>query len=160
MIVYKQPVSVLVVIYTAALEVLLLERADHAGYWQSVTGSRETGETYAETAAREVMEETGISVANFQLRDMHKQNQYEIYPQWRHRYAPGVTQNTEHVFTLCLPHQIAVSISTREHLDYRWLPWQDAAELVFSPSNRETILQIAQISTSNHIEGDTRSIDA
>ncbi len=160
MTIYKQPVSVLVVIYTAAYEVLLLERADHGGYWQSVTGSCEAGETYAETAAREVFEETGIVVKDFQLRDLHQQNQYEIYPEWRHRYAPSVTQNTEHVFTLCLPHQIEVSISPREHLNYRWLPYQDAAGLVFSPSNREAILQIAQISISSHVEGDMRISNA
>ena len=50
---YKRPVSVLVVMYTPALDVLLLERAKHLVYWQSVTGSQEEGEVLIETARRE-----------------------------------------------------------------------------------------------------------
>lgn len=141
--VVKQPVSVLVVIYTAALEVLLLERADHSGYWQSVTGSREGEESLSETALREVSEETGIDAAQFQLTDWQQQNEYEIYPHWRHRYAPGVTRNTEHVFGLQLPSHVPVRLSPREHLNKLWLPSQEAADKVFSPSNREAILQLA-----------------
>lgn len=136
----KQPVSVLVVIYTANLEVLLLERADHPGYWQSVTGSREGSEALIDTAIREVREETGLDAAQYRLTDWQLQNNYEIYPHWRHRYPEGVTQNTEHVFGLELPEQLAVQIAPREHLSYQWLPWQDAAQKVFSPSNREAIL--------------------
>jgi len=139
---YKQPVSVLVVIYTTALEVLLLERADHPGYWQSVTGSRDDDEALSQTAAREAFEETGLNAGNFKLVDWNFQNDYEIYPVWRHRYAPGVTQNTEHVFGLELPEKQAVKISPREHLDYVWLPWQEAAEKCFSPTNRAMILQL------------------
>jgi dATP pyrophosphohydrolase len=142
MVVYKQPVSVLVVIYTEALEVLLLERADYPGYWQSVTGSVETGETLAQTAAREVLEETGINAESHQLSDWHIQNNYEIYPQWRHRYAPTITHNTEHVFGLQLPRVVPVRLSPREHLNHQWLTWQDAAARVFSPSNRAAILRI------------------
>lgn len=140
--VVKQPVSVLVVIYTAAREVLLLERADHPGYWQSVTGSREGEESLFETALREVSEETGIDAAQFQLTDWQQQNEYEIYPHWRHRYAPGVTRNTEHVFGLQVPRDIDVRLAPREHLGYVWLPWQEAAAKVFSPSNRAAILQL------------------
>ncbi len=139
---YKQPVSVLVVIYTAALEVLLLERGDHPGYWQSVTGSREAGETLLETAIREVREETGLDATRHKLTDWQSQNVYEIYPQWRHRYAPHTTHNTEHVFGLELPHPVAVQLSPREHLKYQWLAWQDAAATVFSPSNRAAILEL------------------
>ncbi len=139
---YKQPVSVLVVIYTAALEVLLLERADHPGYWQSVTGSRDDDEQLGQTAAREAFEETGLLVERFKLSDWHYQNVYEIYPVWRHRYAPGVTQNTEHVYGLELPEVKSVQISPREHLAYVWLPWQEAAEKCFSPSNRAAIMQL------------------
>lgn len=139
---YKQPVSVLVVIYTAQLQVLLLERADHPGAWQSVTGSRESDETLVQTAAREAFEETGIDASQHALRDWQQQNQYEIYAKWRHRYAPEVTHNVEHVFGLCLATEVPVRLSAREHLSYRWLPWQEAAGQVFSPSNREAILQL------------------
>ncbi len=138
----KQPVSVLVVIHTRALDVLLLERADHPGYWQSVTGSREGDEALRDTAIREVFEETGIRADQFILTDTQIQNSYEIYPHWRHRYPEGVTQNTEHVFSLQLPDRVTVQLSPGEHLNYQWLPWQDAAEKVFSPSNRAAILKL------------------
>ncbi|MDD2915449.1 MAG: dihydroneopterin triphosphate diphosphatase [Gallionella sp.] len=141
---YKQPVSVLVVIHTTDLEVLLLERADHPGYWQSVTGSCETGESLLETAMREVREETGLDAHQYALSDWRSQNVYEIYPQWRHRYAPGITRNTEHVFSLQLPHRVAVRLAPDEHLNCQWLPWQDAATKVFSSSNRAAILQLPQ----------------
>ena len=144
---YKRPVSVLVLIYTTCAhgepEVLLLERADHPGYWQSVTGSVEAHEELAQTAVREVREETGIDAAQHELRDSRIENHYEIYPQWRHRYAPGVTQNVEHVFTLRLMHKAQVTLSAREHLQYGWWPWREAAQRVFSPSNREAILKLA-----------------
>ncbi|MDH2916188.1 MAG: dihydroneopterin triphosphate diphosphatase, partial [Gallionella sp.] len=140
----KQPISVLVVIYTSALDVLLLERADHPGYWQSVTGSRDGDETLRETAVREVAEETGLDATRFILEDWQLQNVYEIYPHWRHRYPTGVTQNTEHVFGLQLPQQMDVKISLREHLNFQWLSWQKAADKVFSPSNRAAIMQLPE----------------
>lgn len=136
---YKIPVSVLVVIYTPDLRVLLLERADHPGYWQSVTGSQERDETLAQTAAREVQEETGICAEECVLTDWKMTNIYEIYPEWRHRYAPGVTANTEHVFGLMVTGHEAVTLSPREHLHYVWVPYQDATKQVFSPSNAEAI---------------------
>ncbi len=140
---YKIPVSVLVVIHSADLQVLLLERADRSGFWQSVTGSRDPDEVLlAATARREVMEETGIDAAEFELRDWQKQNQYEIYQHWRGRYAPGVTHNTEHVFSLCLPAPRPVVLAPREHLHYEWLPWRDAADKVFSWSNAEAIREL------------------
>lgn len=141
---YKQPVSALVLIYTAALEVLLLERADHPGYWQSVTGSRDGEESLRETAMREVFEETGLDATLYALTDWQQQNAYEIYPKWRHRYAPGITHNTEHVFGLQLPQKVAVQLSPREHLSYLWLPWSEAADKVFSPSNRAAILELPE----------------
>jgi len=153
---YKQPVSVLVVIYTAPssfdtsggsgqaqdMKVLLLERADHPGYWQSVTGSCEPGETLRDTALREVREETGLDASQYILSDWQSQNDYEIYPHWRHRYPPGITRNTEHMFGLQLPHPVAVQLAPHEHLSFEWLAWQDAAEKVFSPSNRAAILEL------------------
>jgi dATP pyrophosphohydrolase len=141
---YKQPVSVLVVIYTDAGDVLLIERADHPGYWQSVTGSRDAEETLTETAIREVREETGLDARQYPLSDWQSQNEYEIYSHWRYRYAPGVTRNTEHVFGLQLPHRVDIKIEPQEHLNYQWLKWQDAAEKVFSPSNRAAILELPE----------------
>lgn len=141
---YKQPVSALVVIYTSALEVLLLERADHPGYWQSVTGSQDEGESIDRTAVREALEETGLDAREYRLTDWQKQNVYEIYPVWQHRYPPGTTHNTEHVFGLELPGRQPVRVSPREHLSYMWLPWHEAAVKVFSPSNRAAILQLPE----------------
>jgi dATP pyrophosphohydrolase len=146
---YKIPVSTLVVIHTSALQVLLLERADHPGFWQSVTGSQDAGETLARTAAREVAEETGIDAARYRLTDWNLQNVYEIYPVWRHRYAPGVTHNTEHVFGLELPAPVEVKLSPREHLAAAWLPWQEAADRVFSWSNRKAILMLPERSRAS-----------
>ena len=137
----KIPRSVLVVIHTPAAEVLLIERADHPGFWQSVTGSLDReDEPLAETARREVAEETGIEGGV--LCDWALQNIYEIYPRWRHRYAPGVTHNTEHVFGLTEPRDSSNTLATREHLRYEWLPWREAADRCFSPSNAEAILQL------------------
>jgi len=141
---YKQPISALIVIYTTSLDVLLLERADYPGYWQSVTGSRDDEEMLCETAAREVFEETGLEAKCYALIDWQMQNVYEIYPKWQHRYSPGTTHNTEHVFGLALPQVMPVQLSQREHLSYLWLPWQVAADKVFSPSNREAILQLRE----------------
>jgi dATP pyrophosphohydrolase len=139
---YKTPVSVLVVIHTPALDVLLLERARHPGFWQSVTGSREDGEALIETARREVSEETGIDAAMGGIVDWRTSNRYQIFAEWRHRYAPGVTENTEHVFSLCLPEPVAVTVAPDEHLAWRWLPWQEAAAACFSWSNRDAILEL------------------
>ncbi|WP_019142013.1 dihydroneopterin triphosphate diphosphatase [Noviherbaspirillum massiliense] len=156
---YKIPESVLVVIHTPELEVLLIERADKAGYWQSVTGSKDTpDEPLMTTAIREVFEETGIRIVDdasqgipeknevsiSQLQDWRLSNVYEIYPVWRHRYAPGVTKNTEHVFGLCVPRNIPVKLAPREHLNHLWLPYRQAADMCFSPSNAEAILHLPE----------------
>ncbi|MEC5159171.1 MULTISPECIES: dihydroneopterin triphosphate diphosphatase [unclassified Janthinobacterium] len=144
---HKIPESVLVVIHTAALEVLLLERADRPGFWQSVTGSLDApDEPLLATAARELFEETGIvaDAATLRLRDWQLSNIYEIYPVWRHRYAPGVTHNTEHVFSVEVPRDIAVTLSPREHLRHVWLPYLEAADRCFSSSNAEAVLQLPQ----------------
>lgn len=142
---YKIPESVLVVIHTSAMDVLVLERADRPGFWQSVTGSLDTvDEPLLATAARELFEETGI-VADGErivLRDWQLSNIYEIYPVWRHRYAPGVTHNTEHVFSVCVPRDIPILLSPREHLRHAWLPLLEAADRCFSSSNAEAILYL------------------
>ncbi|MDC8774390.1 dihydroneopterin triphosphate diphosphatase [Roseateles albus] len=143
---YKIPESVLVVIHTPELQVLMLERADQPGFWQSVTGSKDLlDEPLLETARREVLEETGINAEPDQLRDWVLVNRYEIYPVWRHRYAPGVTHNSEHVFGLQVPAGTLVRLAPREHLQYRWLPWREAADLCFSPSNAEAILHLPKL---------------
>ncbi len=145
---FKVPQSVLVVIHTPALEVLLIERADAPGFWQSVTGSKDTfDEPFERTAAREVQEETGLDAgaSAHALRDWGLENVYEIYPQWRHRYAPGVTHNTERVFGLCVPRPVPVRLEPREHRDQVWLPWRDAVERCFSPSNAEAIAWLPRL---------------
>ena len=139
---YKIPRSTMIVIHTARQEVLLIERADHPGYWQSVTGSQDEGETLEQTAIREVTEETGIDATLHVLTDWQQENFYEIYPIWRHRYAPDVTHNTEHVFGLLLPDRVPVTLHPREHLQHVWLPVDKAAPLCFSWSNRAAILDL------------------
>ena len=143
---FKIPQSVLVLIHTPALEVLLIKRADADDFWQSVTGSKDSlDESFAQTARREVMEETGIDCAPGsaladQLLDWQLENVYEIYPRWRHRYAPGVTHNTEHLFGLQVPVGTRVQLSPHEHTAYQWLPYREAAAACFSPSNAEACL--------------------
>ena len=139
---HKIPVSVLVVVHSADGQVLLLERADAPGYWQSVTGSQDPGETLRETAIREVREETGLDASQFELTPWGIETRYEIYERWRHRYAPGVTHNTEHVFGLRLPAPLPVTLAPREHVAWLWLPWQEAAARCFSPSNAAAIRQL------------------
>jgi dihydroneopterin triphosphate diphosphatase len=151
---YKIPESILVVIHTADLQVLLINRADKPGFWQSVTGSKDSiDEPLFETARREVLEETGIRVTEnvcrnendiplSNLRDWGVSNIYEIYPEWRYRYAPDVTKNTEHVFGLLVPRNVPIALEPREHLQFLWLPYREAADKCFSPSNAEAILQL------------------
>lgn len=141
----------LVVIHTTDLQVLLLERADHPGFWQSVTGSQDEGETLRQTAVREVREETGLDAEAHVLTDWNTHNEYEIYPEWRWRYAPGVVRNTEHVFGLRLPAPLPVRIAPREHLGYVWLPHDQAADKVFSWSNARMLRALStQIKQCNN----------
>lgn len=147
---FKIPESVLVVIHTEAMEVLLIRRADYPAsdgeFWQSVTGSKDAlQESFAVTAAREVLEETGIhcgqgSPLAQHLVDWQLENVYDIYPRWAHRYAPGVVRNTEHLFGLCVPAATSVTLNPREHSAFLWLPWREAADRCYSPSNSEAIL--------------------
>jgi dihydroneopterin triphosphate diphosphatase len=141
----KIPVSALVVVYTRDLLVLLIERADAIGYWQSVTGSQEAGEALVATAARELNEETGIDAASHGgIRDWGLSNVYEIYPRWRHRYPAGTTHNTEHVFALEVPAPVAVRLDPSEHVASIWLPFDAAAAKCFSWSNRDAILRLPE----------------
>lgn len=144
----KIPESVLVVIHTAALDVLLIERADHPGFWQSVTGSKDRAEeSLVETCVREVGEETGIEIGSATvplaaLVDWQLVNVYDIYPVWRHRYADGVSRNTEHVFGLRVPRDVPVRVAPHEHLAFAWLDWRAAVERCFSPTNAEAVRQL------------------
>ena len=141
----KLPVSVLVVVHTAALYVLLLDRAARPGYWQSVTGSLDRyDEPTAQAAAREVREETGIDPASGVLERWNAVNTFEIYAQWRHRFVPGAVHNVEHVFGLRLPRVTPVSLSAGEHTACAWLPWREAAERCFSWSNRDAIRMLGE----------------
>lgn len=142
---YKTPISVLVVIHTPDLQVLLIERADKAGFWQSVTGSVEAqdADLYA-TAAREVFEETGLQASEHVLTDWQASNIYEIYPHWRYRYAPGVTENTEHLFGLELAKPVEVKLAPDEHVRYEWVDWREAAKRVFSWTNVDALKRLGE----------------
>ena len=136
----KIPLSVLVVVHTAQLDVLLLQRSAGPGYWQSVTGSLDTpDEPFAAAAARELLEETGIDAAQGRLEAWNVAYTFEIYQRWRHRFAPGVTHNTERLFTLALAGRPPVTLAQHEHKDFAWLPWREAADKCFSWSNRDAI---------------------
>ncbi len=134
----------LVVIYTPDLQLLLLERADHPGYWQSVTGSCDPGESPAAAAVREVSEETGLNAHDYQLDDWNLSYEFEIFAEWRYRYAPGVTHNTEQVFGLEVPAPLAVTLAPREHLAFAWSPWLAAEQRVFSWSNAAAIRHLSE----------------
>lgn len=141
---YKTPISALVLIHTADLQVLIMERADKPDFWQSVTGSVEGEETPREAAIREVHEETGLDVLKYSFQDWQASNIYEIYPHWRHRYAPEVTENTEHLFGLCLPAPQAIKLAPDEHLRYEWVDWREAAKRVFSWTNVDALKRLGE----------------
>jgi dihydroneopterin triphosphate diphosphatase len=139
---YKTPISVLVVVHTLGGEVLLLKRVAPSGFWQSVTGSLEAGETPEQAARRELEEETGLSADAGEFRDHQHSVRFPILPAWRHRYAPDALENTEHWFSLRLARRLPVQLSTEEHRNFRWLPWRDAAAQATSWTNRDAILAL------------------
>ena len=141
----KIPVSVLVLVHTSNREVLLLERTGRPGFWQSVTGSLErTDEPPDEAARRELCEETGIEARSGELRRWNLAYTFEIFKQWRHRFMPGTTHNTEHVFSFELPAPVPPSLAAEEHVASLWLPWREAAAKCFSWSNRDAIRIMGQ----------------
>ena len=121
-----------------------MERADKKGFWQSVTGSVEGEESLLQTANREVLEETGLDATKFDLQDWQASNVYEIYPHWRHRYAPGVVENTEHLFGLTLPSIIPIKLAPDEHVRYEWMDWREAATRVFSWTNVDALKRLGE----------------
>ena len=141
---YKTPISALILIYTADLQVLIMERADKSDFWQSVTGSVEGSETPREAAIREVLEETGLDATQYDFQDWQASNVYEIYPHWRHRYAQGVTQNREHLFGLQLPSTLPVKLAPNEHVRYEWVDWREAAKRVFSWTNVDALKRLGE----------------
>ncbi|WP_439537334.1 dihydroneopterin triphosphate diphosphatase [Methyloversatilis sp.] len=140
----KRPQSVLVLIHSDCGDILLIERAKHPGFWQSVTGSVEAGESLAEAAQREVAEETGIVAPATDFERWHHSSRFEIFPMWRQRYPPGVTHNTEHLFSLCVPRDTLITLAPDEHRDWRWLPCREALDAVFSWTNRDAIRMLTQ----------------
>jgi dihydroneopterin triphosphate diphosphatase len=142
--VFKTPISALVLIHTKDLQVLIMERADKAGFWQSVTGSVEGDESPKQAAIREVLEETGLDTNQFDLQDWHTSNTYEIYPHWRHRYAPGVIENIEHLFGLELPTTMPIKLAPDEHTHYEWVDWREAANRVFSWTNIDALKKLGK----------------
>ena len=141
---FKTPISALVLIHTPDFYVLIMERADKAGFWQSVTGSVEGDETPLQAAIREVHEETGLDATQYNLQDWQASNVYEIYPHWRHRYAPGVVENTEHLFGLELPSKLTIKLAPDEHVRYQWVDWREAANLVFSWTNVDALKKLGE----------------
>lgn len=141
---YKTPISALVLIHTKDLQVLIMERADKVGFWQSVTGSLEHNETPKQAAIREVLEETGLACDQYDLQDWQISNTYEIYPHWRQRYAPGVTENVEHLFGLELPLARPITLATDEHIRYEWVDWREAANRVFSWTNVDALKRLGE----------------
>jgi len=141
---FKVPISALVLIHTADLKVLIMERADKPGYWQSVTGSIEANESPRDAAIREVSEETGLDALAYDFEDWQVSNVYEIYPHWRHRYAPGVTENREHLFGLMLPDTLPVTLAPDEHTGYEWVDWREAAKRVFSWTNVDALKRLGE----------------
>ena len=141
---YKTPISVLVLIHTIDLKVLIMERADREGFWQSVTGSLELEEMPLQTAIREVYEETGLDANLYDLQDWETSNVYDIYPHWRYRYSPEVSQNTEHVFGLCLPQSLSITLAPNEHVQYEWVDWREAAGRVFSWTNVDAVRKLGE----------------
>jgi dihydroneopterin triphosphate diphosphatase len=141
----KTPVSALVLIHTVDLQVLIMERADKLGFWQSVTGSIENDETPSQAAIREVKEETGLDALAYDFKDWQTSNTYEIYPHWRHRYADGVTENIEHLFGLTLPSTLPIELAPDEHVRYEWVDWREAAKRVFSWTNVDALKRLGEM---------------
>ena len=142
---FKTPISALVLIHTPDLHVLIMERADKAGFWQSVTGSIEGDETPLQASIREVFEETGLDATKYNLQDWQASNVYEIYPHWRYRYAPGVIENTEHLFGLELPSALPIKLALDEHVRYEWVDWCEAATRVFSWTNVDALKRLGEM---------------
>lgn len=142
---FKRPESVLVVVYTQSGQTLLLNRVPPCSFWQSVTGSLKWNqETSLQAAQRELQEETGINASLDQIRNWNRNFKFTIFPEYRHRYSAGVTENTEYVFSLQLPEAVRVEIQPVEHTDYCWVDLDEAVEMVWSWTNREALQWIKE----------------
>ena len=138
---YKRPESVLVVVYTHSNEILALRRKKPDYFWQSVAGSLEWDETPEQAAKREVYEEVGLSDTNLMV-NWHSHNEFLIYPMWRHRYAPGIISNKEHLFSLKLEAPCSVVLDPREHSEYCWLSLSQAMKQISSHTNRDAVVRL------------------
>jgi 8-oxo-dGTP pyrophosphatase MutT (NUDIX family) len=152
---FRRPESVLIVVYTTARECLVLKRVAPADFWQSVTGTLGWEETAAAAAEREVREETGLDPAG--LRDSGRAQTFPILPAWRHRFAPDVKENLEHVWYLEIPERVAVTLNPAEHGAYEWLPLEQAIARVSSWTNREALERLRR-SESNRGESGGESV--
>ena len=132
------------VIVVSAGAILLLPPDQPGEGWRPPGGGLEPRESMADCARREVLEETGIDAARGRLERWSLVYTFEIYPHWRHRFAPGVLQNVEHVFALELALRPAVRIAPDEHVAFMWLPWREAAARCFSWSNRDAIVMLGE----------------
>ena len=139
---FKQPVSVLVVIHHQHRQFLMLQRVDNPEFWQSVTGSLEADEVPIDAAVRELCEETGLCLAKEQVHDWQLYYDYDIYPEYWHRYPPGTRRNTEHVFSVNVALDSPIAIAPAEHSAYRWVDANSALAMAYSPSNRNAIEQL------------------
>ncbi|MDH4049522.1 MAG: dihydroneopterin triphosphate diphosphatase [Gammaproteobacteria bacterium] len=138
---FRRPVSVLIVVYTDAGEVLLLRRSKPFDFWQSVTGSLDAGEKHAQAAARELREETGLSNEG-ELRYSGVSRQFVIDPRWRHKYQPGIVENVEFEWRYRLPGSVPIRVQGNEHSKFGWFSIDDAIDKVWSWTNREALRQL------------------
>ena len=139
----RRPESVLVLVYADDRQVLLLRRVSPFDFWQSVTGSLEPGESPAETARRELLEETGLS-GEGRLIDTGTRRAFTIDPRWRNRYAPGVTENVEYEWRYRLPRPLAITADPAEHSEWQWVAIDDAIRQVWSWTNREALERLRE----------------
>ena len=138
---YKNPNSILLIIFTTKFKVLLLKKNYKRDLWQSVTGSIELGEDPYDTALRELQEETGINKQKSDLIFDDLSHKFMIYSEWIDRYEESTYSNKEYIFSLKLNDEVSVKLS-REHSSYKWVDLNDAIHLVFSWTNKAALKAI------------------
>lgn len=119
----------------------MLKRRRPFEFWQSVTGSLESGESARDTAVRELSEETGLTSSG-QLIDTGRIRRFEIDPRWRNRYADDVRINTEFEWRYRLKNAQPITICDSEHSEFRWFDVSKAIDTVWSWTNREALEEL------------------